>query len=113
MSTSRSSKAASCFAGSPGAIRGSGSAVASFHICVAITRRLRSSIWSTAGRLPPRGEALQYRSRVERLPGGPTPGTDLEVQMIAPARAGAADRSDALAHLHVVAGLEARRPLHV
>src|SRR5688500_15439746 len=113
MSTSRSSKAASCSAGWPGAMRGSGSAVASFHICVAMTRRLRSSIWSTARRLPPCGEALQYRQGVARLARGSAPGTDLEMEMIAPARTGAADRSYPLAHLHAVAGLEWRRAKHV
>ena len=53
MSTSFSSNAASCSAGSPGGMRGSASVVASRHIWVAITRRLRSSIWSTAAQATP------------------------------------------------------------
>ena len=44
MSMSFNSNAASCSRGSPGGMRGSASVVASRHIWVAITRRLRSSI---------------------------------------------------------------------
>ena len=59
-----------------GSIRGRGSAVASFHIWVAMTSRLRSSIWSTPRRLPargaPGGEALQHRQRVVRAAGRAT-----------------------------------------
>src|SRR6185503_10795490 len=117
MSTSVSSKAASCSEGLPGSMRGSGAVVASFHICVAMTSRLRSSIWSTAGRLPacaaPGGETLEHGERVVRCPGRPAAVADLEVKVVAPARPGAAHTSHVLTHAHLVTGLKRSRAKHV
>src|SRR3954447_9896758 len=107
MSTSVSSNAASCSEGLPGAMRGSGWAVASFHICVAMTSRLRSSIWSTAGRLParaaPGSETLEHPERVVRLPGRAAAVAHLEMQVIAPAGPGAPHTAHSLTHPHRVA----------
>src|SRR5215210_1231462 len=87
MSISFSSNAASCSVGSPGGIRGSASFVASRHIWVAITRRLRSCIWSTLAQATPGAHGGQ--------------------------RAVAADGSHALAHLDPLADALARRVQHV
>src|ERR1700754_2405997 len=92
-----------------------------------MTSRLRSSIWSTRpgmygspawegptpGGRSTLGEPAQLRQRVERAAGRAAPAPHLDVQVIAPAGAGAADRADALSRAHVRPDPQRRRVDHV